>query len=74
MTASLGVPRLANRFSAIGRALSGRAASVALAVFAILEWLPGNAAQVILGETATPESIQALDAAMKADKRILSAQ
>ena len=47
MTASLGVPRLANRFSAIGRALSGRAASVALAAFAILAgaatyaWLAG---------------------------------
>ena len=32
-----------------------------LVVFAVLEWLPGNAAQVILGETATPESIQAVE-------------
>ena len=30
-------------------------------VFAVLELLPGNAAQVILGETATPESISAME-------------
>jgi peptide/nickel transport system permease protein len=30
-------------------------------VFAVLELLPGNAAQVILGETATPESIAAME-------------
>ncbi|WP_416546148.1 ABC transporter permease [Limnohabitans sp. DCL3] len=30
-------------------------------VFALLELLPGNAAQVILGETATPESIAAME-------------
>ena len=47
MAASLGVPRLADRFSAIGRALSGRAASFALAAFAVLAggatyaWLAG---------------------------------
>ena len=30
-------------------------------VFAVLELLPGNAAQVILGDSATPESLQALE-------------
>ncbi len=30
-------------------------------VFAVLELLPGNAAQVILGETATPESLAAME-------------
>ena len=30
-------------------------------VFSVLELLPGNAAQVILGETATPESIAAME-------------
>jgi peptide/nickel transport system permease protein len=30
-------------------------------VFAVLEWLPGNAAQVMLGDTATPESLAALE-------------
>ena len=39
-----------------------------LVVFAILEWLPGNAAQVILGETATPESIQALEQRLGLDQ------
>ena len=34
-------------------------------VFAVLELLPGNAAQVILGETATPESIAAMEESMK---------
>ena len=32
-----------------------------MVVFGILEWLPGNAAQVILGETATPESLAAME-------------
>ena len=32
-----------------------------LVVFGVLEWLPGNAAQVILGETATPESLATLE-------------
>lgn len=35
--------------------------ATSLVVFAVLEWLPGNAAQVILGETATPESIAAME-------------
>ena len=41
-----------------------------LVVFAVLEWLPGNAAQVILGETATPESIQALEQKLGLDRPI----
>ena len=36
-------------------------AVTSVVVFAVLEWLPGNAAQVILGETATPESLAALE-------------
>ena len=32
-----------------------------LLVFAVLDVLPGNVAQVILGDTATPESIAALE-------------
>ena len=39
-----------------------------LVVFAVLEWLPGNAAQVILGETATPESLQALEQKLGLDR------
>jgi peptide/nickel transport system permease protein len=35
--------------------------ATSVVVFAVLELLPGNAAQVILGETATPESIAALE-------------
>ncbi len=41
-----------------------------LVVFVVLEWLPGNAAQVILGETATPESIQALEQKLGLDRPI----
>jgi peptide/nickel transport system permease protein len=33
-----------------------------LIVFAVLELLPGNAAQVMLGESATPEAVAALEA------------
>lgn len=35
--------------------------ATSLVVFAVLELLPGNAAQVILGETATPASIAAME-------------
>jgi peptide/nickel transport system permease protein len=35
--------------------------ATSVVVFAVLELLPGNAAQVILGETATPESISAME-------------
>ncbi len=39
-----------------------------LVVFAVLELLPGNAAEVILGETATPESLAALQAKLGLDQ------
>ncbi len=35
--------------------------ATSVVVFCVLELLPGNAAQVILGETATPESIAAME-------------
>jgi peptide/nickel transport system permease protein len=35
--------------------------ATSVVVFAVLEFLPGNAAQVILGETATSESIAAME-------------
>ena len=37
-------------------------------VFAVLELLPGNVAQVILGETATPEAIAALEQRLGLDR------
>ena len=37
-------------------------------VFAVLELLPGNAAEVILGETATPEALAALQAKLGLDR------
>jgi peptide/nickel transport system permease protein len=37
-------------------------------VFAVLELLPGNAAQVILGDTATPESLASLQAKLGLDR------
>ena len=39
-----------------------------LVVFAVLELLPGSAAQVMLGDTATPESIAALEARLGLDR------
>lgn len=39
-----------------------------LVVFAVLELLPGSPAQVMLGDTATPESITALEAKLGLDK------
>ncbi len=41
-------------------------------VFAALEWLPGSAAQVVLGDTATPESIAALEAKLGLDQPALT--
>ena len=38
--------------------------ATSVVVFAVLEFLPGNAAQVILGETATSESIAAMETKM----------
>ena len=43
-------------------------AVTSLVVFAVLEWLPGNAAEVILGETATPEALQALEQKLGLDQ------
>jgi peptide/nickel transport system permease protein len=37
-------------------------------VFAVLELLPGNAAEVILGDTATPEAVAALEARLGLDR------
>ena len=43
-------------------------AVASLVVFAVLELLPGNAAEVILGDTATPESLAALNAKLGLDR------
>jgi peptide/nickel transport system permease protein len=43
-------------------------AVASLVVFAVLELLPGSAAEVILGDTATPESIAALNAKLGLDR------
>jgi peptide/nickel transport system permease protein len=40
-------------------------------VFAVLELLPGNAAEVILGESATPESLAALNTRLGLDRPAL---
>ena len=37
-------------------------AAASLVVFAVLEVLPGNPAEVMLGDSATPESLAALEA------------
>ena len=42
--------------------------AASLIVFAVLEWLPGSAAQVMLGDSATPESIAALEAKLGLDQ------
>jgi peptide/nickel transport system permease protein len=43
-------------------------AAASVIVFAVLELLPGNAAQVILGDTATPESLAALEKKLGLDR------
>jgi peptide/nickel transport system permease protein len=43
-------------------------AVASLVVFAVLELLPGNPAEVILGDTATPESVAALEAKLGIDQ------
>jgi peptide/nickel transport system permease protein len=43
-------------------------AMASLLVFAVLELLPGNAAEVILGDTATPEAVAALHARLGLDQ------
>ena len=58
------------------RRLLSFAATLAVAsvlVFAVLELLPGNAAQVILGDSATPESLAALEAQLGLDRPPLTA-
>ena len=42
--------------------------AASLVVFAVLELLPGNPAEVMLGETATPESLAALEARLGLDR------
>jgi peptide/nickel transport system permease protein len=46
-------------------------AVASVVVFAVLELLPGNAAEVILGDTATPESLAALQAKLGLDRPAL---
>ncbi len=46
-------------------------AAASVLVFAVLELLPGNAAQVILGDSATPESLAALEARLGLDRPAL---
>jgi peptide/nickel transport system permease protein len=41
-------------------------------VFAVLDLLPGNVAQVILGDTATPESVAALESKLGLDRPALT--
>ena len=51
--------------------LASFAATLAVAsllVFAVLEVLPGNPAEVMLGDTATPESLQALETKLGLDR------
>jgi len=43
-------------------------AMASVVVFVVLEMLPGNAAELILGETATPESVAALEARLGLDR------
>lgn len=43
-------------------------AVASVVVFAVLELLPGNAAEIILGDTATPESLAALQAKLGLDR------
>ncbi len=43
-------------------------AIASVVVFAVLELLPGNAAEVILGDTATPESLAALNTKLGLDR------
>ena len=43
-------------------------AVASLLVFAVLELLPGNVAQVMLGETATPQAVHTLEVKLGLDK------
>jgi peptide/nickel transport system permease protein len=55
---------LLKRFAAFVATL----AVASLVVFAVLELLPGNAAEIILGDTATPESLAVLEKKLGLDK------
>ncbi|MBS0446606.1 MAG: ABC transporter permease [Proteobacteria bacterium] len=46
-------------------------AVASVVVFALLDVLPGSAADVMLGETATPEAVQALKAKLGLDRPVL---
>ncbi len=46
--------------------------AASMLVFAVLDLLPGNVAQVILGDTATPESIAALESKLGLDRPALT--
>lgn len=41
-------------------------------VFGVLEWLPGNVAQLILGDTATPEAIAVLESKMGLNQPVVT--
>ncbi|MCZ7560736.1 MAG: ABC transporter permease [Burkholderiaceae bacterium] len=58
------IPYLLKRVATFAATL----AVASLLVFAVLELLPGNVAQVILGETATPESLAALEQKLGLDR------
>jgi peptide/nickel transport system permease protein len=58
------LPALLRRATAFAATL----AVASLLVFAVLELLPGNAAQVILGDSATPESLAALEKQLGLDR------
>ena len=45
--------------------------AASVVVFTVLDVLPGNAAEVILGESATPESVAALSAKLGLDQPAL---
>ena len=47
--------------------------AASVVVFAVLDILPGNAAEVMLGESATPESVAALSAKLGLDRPALVA-
>ena len=56
------------------RRLFGFALALMLAsvvVFAMLEWLPGNAAEVMLGDTASPQAVAALSQKLGLDRPAL---
>jgi peptide/nickel transport system permease protein len=46
--------------------------AASMLVFAVLELLPGNAAEIILGDSATPESLAALQARLGLDRPALA--